>query len=98
MSHRSPTRSSSAPLRNGRTSVHDGVACGAGTSPLAMEIPLNGEPVIEVIQDDPDRFDTADCSIYFLCGDCGSETFRHNQCAVCGSIAPWAAKLGCGLA
>lgn len=64
----------------------------------AYSIPLAGDPAVEVIHDDADTFDTADCSIYFTCDECGSDRVRFNRCAGCGSVAPWAAKLGCGLA
>lgn len=30
--------------------------------------------------------------------DCGNRIFIRNQCTNCGAQAPWAAKLGCGLA
>lgn len=66
---------------------------------IAYTISFDGEPIVEVIQD-PDAFDRPHCSVYFdlICIDCGSESFRHNQCVGCGAVAPWAAKLGCGLA
>jgi hypothetical protein len=65
---------------------------------IALQIPLNGEPVVEDIIDD-DAFDAPDSLIYQpdLC-DCGNDRFRNNRCTCCGSVAPWAAKLGCGLA
>lgn len=61
-------------------------------------------PVVE----DVDAFDAGDFSIYavseaelieeeFRC-DCGNDIFVHNQCTDCGAVAPWAARLGCGLA
>lgn len=63
---------------------------------------------------DPDAFDAHDCSIYadesgdtgsvaemieqsFVC-DCGNDIYSYNKCTRCGSDAPWASKLGCGLA
>lgn len=65
---------------------------------IAYTISLAGEPVVEVVQDDPDRFDSADCLIYLRCDECNGESFKNNRCMGCGSVAPWAAKLGCGLA
>ncbi len=71
--------------------------CAAGASVVAFQIPLNGDPVVDVI-DDPDSFDDPGCIIYLAdeC-DCGSTSFKFNRCTACGSVAPWAAKLGCGL-
>lgn len=83
------------------------------SSVLALEIPLNGEPVVEIIED-PDAFDANDRSLYAVAdGDddhihmieemlcplndprCVHEAVR---CPRCGLPAPWASKLGCGLA
>ena len=71
------------------------------------------EPSVEVINNDDD-VDSADCSIYSdetgdtgsvvemiedsLVCDCGNDIFVFNRCTQCGSPAPWASKLGCGLA
>lgn len=62
----------------------------------ALQIPLNGEPVVETIDESDESTDSL---IYQpdVC-DCGGESFRNNRCTCCGSVAPWAAKLGCGLA
>lgn len=30
--------------------------------------------------------------------DCGNRIFSRNRCTNCGAQAPWASKLGCGLA
>lgn len=67
-------------------------------SALALQIPLNDEPIIETIAD-PDAFDAADSLVYQnLECDCGNEIGSNNRCAWCGAHAPWSAKLGCGLA
>lgn len=64
----------------------------AARSPLGFQIPLNGDPVVDAIDDDDSLIYQPD-----VC-DCGNDRFRNNRCTGCGSVAPWAAKLGCGLA
>jgi hypothetical protein len=66
----------------------DGVASVAGAS----VIPLNDEPVIDVIDADDTLIYQAE-----ICDDCGHDRFRDNRCTCCGATAPWAAKLGYGL-
>lgn len=65
-------------------------------SARAFQIPLNDEPIVDVI-DDSDEIEDSLIYLADVC-DCGNHHFRHNRCTACGSIAPWAAKLGCGLA
>jgi hypothetical protein len=85
-------------------------------SAIAFIIPIAAgqEPYVQVIEDDHDAFDSADCSIYSdetgdtgsviemiensLVCDCGNDIFVFNRCTGCGSPAPWASKFGCGLA
>lgn len=82
---------------------------------VALMCPLNDAPVVKPVIEDPDAFDSDDCSIYAVdpadddlmhvieCSlgetcDCGNRIFSRNRCTNCGAQAPWAAKLGCGLA
>jgi hypothetical protein len=79
---------------------------------MAFIIPIAAgqEPAIETVDDD--AVDADDCSIYSLADgdddymqmiedslvcDCGNNIFAFNRCTQCGSPAPWASKLGCGL-
>lgn len=80
---------------------------------MQIPLAAGEEPEVAIVTDD-DAFDSADCSIYsdesgdtgsvaemieqsFVC-DCGNDIYSYNKCTRCGSDAPWAAKLGCGLA
>lgn len=72
------------------------------------------EPVVETVLEDPDDFDSDDCSIYSDSTgdtgtiaemiedsdvcDCGNDIYILNKCTQCGATGPWASKLGCGLA
>ena len=84
-------------------------------SALAFIVPLTAdeEPVVKVLED-PDAFDSDDCSIYSdssgdtgsvaemieqsFVCDCGNDIYAFNRCTRCGATAPWASHLGCGLA
>jgi hypothetical protein len=68
---------------------------------------------LEAATEDPDAFDSGDCSIYSVADgdddhmhmieqslvcDCSNDIFAFNRCTHCGAPAPWASQLGCGLA
>jgi hypothetical protein len=68
---------------------------------------------LEAATEDPDAFDSGDCSIYSVADgdddhmhmieqslvcDCSNDIFAFNRCTHCGASAPWASQLGCGLA
>ena len=80
--------------------------------PLALRTEFDGEGDVTVVYADGEN--EFDCSLYadesgdsgnvidmieaaFTC-DCGNDVFCRNACTGCGASAPWAAKLGCGLA
>lgn len=65
---------------------------------VALQTTFQEPERVEPVVDDPDAFDAPDALIYQadVC-DCGNDRFKNNHCTCCGSVAPWAAKLGCGL-
>lgn len=58
------------------------------TIPIALRTEFGNEDEVTLVYADPPEI---------IC-DCGNGDFRFNRCTQCGSVAPWAAKLGCGLA
>lgn len=81
--------------------------------PDILQARFSAEPILEPL-DDPDAFDASDRSLYAVAaGDddhilmieeticpLGDPRCAHEraQCRRCGLPAPWASKLGCGLA
>lgn len=62
----------------------------------APPLPADGDSEFEDHEDD-DHMHMIEHSLGETC-DCGNRIFYRNQCTNCGAQAPWASKLGCGLA
>lgn len=62
----------------------------------ADPLPTDGDGEFEDHEDD-DHIHMIEHSLGLIC-DCGNPVSSNNRCTNCGAQAPWASKLGCGLA